>query len=113
MQVRFRTADSPKKYSLNALFGGWGRGKGTAWFDDVELVEVIPVKSTENSGPIQGLAARGRKIFLEHPLAACNRCHALEGKGGFVGPFLDGIAVDGGADLAPGRDYPEAAFPDI
>jgi mono/diheme cytochrome c family protein len=54
---------------------------------------VIPVKSKGASGPVKGLATRGQKIFLEHPLAACNRCHALEGKGGFVGPYLDGIAV--------------------
>jgi putative membrane-bound dehydrogenase-like protein len=93
VQVRFRTAGQPTQYSLNALFGGWGRGKGTAWFDDVALVEVIPVKSKGASGPVKGLATRGQKIFLEHPLAACNRCHALEGKGGFVGPYLDGIAV--------------------
>jgi len=27
-----------------------------------------------------------------HPLAACNRCHIVEGEGGLIGPPLDGIA---------------------
>ncbi|HZN64381.1 MAG TPA: PVC-type heme-binding CxxCH protein [Tepidisphaeraceae bacterium] len=26
--------------SINCLFGGWGRSRGTAWYDDVELVKV-------------------------------------------------------------------------
>ena len=28
--------------SINCLFGGWGRAKGTAWFDDVELTRLAP-----------------------------------------------------------------------
>ena len=24
---------------INCLFGGWGRAKGTAWYDDIELVK--------------------------------------------------------------------------
>ena len=92
VQARFRTPSNRTKFTLNALYGGWGRGTGTAWFDDVELVEMIPLKSRQADNPIAADAGRGRKIFMEHPMAACNRCHALEGKGGFVGPWLDGIA---------------------
>jgi quinoprotein glucose dehydrogenase len=39
-----------------------------------------------------GDPANGRKLFIEHPAAACYRCHAVEGAGGEVGPKMDGIA---------------------
>jgi quinoprotein glucose dehydrogenase len=39
-----------------------------------------------------GDAARGKKIFNEREDVACLRCHAINGKGGNVGPDLGGIA---------------------
>ena len=39
-----------------------------------------------------GDASRGRKIFMEHPVAQCMRCHVKEGQGGVSGPPLDGLA---------------------
>jgi putative membrane-bound dehydrogenase-like protein len=39
---------------LNMLFGGWGRAKGEAWWDDVELIELGPggpIELGSNSGP--------------------------------------------------------------
>ncbi|HCV97691.1 MAG TPA: glycosyl hydrolase [Verrucomicrobiales bacterium] len=30
-------------FTLNCLFGGWGKAKGTAWFDDISLNEVKPI----------------------------------------------------------------------
>ena len=39
-----------------------------------------------------GDVASGRKIFIEHPAAACYRCHVVDGGGGEVGPAMDGIA---------------------
>ena len=92
IQSRFNSGAAGGPVALNALFGGWGQSRGTAWFDDLELVELIPIESKQGDKPIVADAGRGRKIFMEHPMAACNRCHALEGKGGFVGPWLDGIA---------------------
>ena len=101
--------------TINTLFGGWGKAKGTAWWDDVslhqasyEMIEAGGDKLTE------GDPARGKKIFNEHQIAACIRCHMLEGKGGPIGPPLDGIAsrkeadyimeslVDPGAQIAEG-----------
>jgi putative membrane-bound dehydrogenase-like protein len=28
------------KFQLNCLFGGWGRSRGTAWFDDISVVKI-------------------------------------------------------------------------
>jgi len=76
--------------TVNLLVGGWGKARGTAWFDDVALQEVIPI--TDTATKVVGDATRGRTIFHEHQVAACIRCHQLEGEGGPVGPPLDGIA---------------------
>jgi uncharacterized protein len=36
---------------------------------------------------------RGEDLFFNSPTAACASCHTVGGKGGAVGPILDGIAV--------------------
>ncbi len=36
---------------------------------------------------------RGEDLFYNSPTAACASCHTVNGKGGDVGPILDGIAV--------------------
>lgn len=36
---------------------------------------------------------RGEDLFYNSPVAACASCHTVHGKGGAVGPILDGIAV--------------------
>ena len=38
---------------------------------------------------------RGAELFFTSPTAACASCHTVGGKGGAVGPILDGIAVRG------------------
>ena len=40
-----------------------------------------------------GDAKRGEELFYTSPVAACASCHTVGGKGGDVGPILDGIAV--------------------
>ena len=40
-----------------------------------------------------GDAARGRDVFFTKGEVSCVRCHRAEGKGGDVGPALDGIAA--------------------
>ncbi|MBL9137378.1 MAG: c-type cytochrome [Verrucomicrobiales bacterium] len=42
-----------------------------------------------------GDAKRGEDLFFNSPTAACAACHQVNGKGGDVGPILDGIAVRG------------------
>jgi putative membrane-bound dehydrogenase-like protein len=36
---------------------------------------------------------RGEDLFYNSPIAACASCHTVHGKGGDVGPILDGVAV--------------------
>ncbi len=71
--------------SINLLFVG----KGEAVFDDVKLVEVVPLGEP---ALLAADPARGEQIFKHHPTAACVLCHALQGQGSNVGPALDGIA---------------------
>jgi mono/diheme cytochrome c family protein len=41
----------------------------------------------------EGDPKRGEDLFLNSPTAACVTCHTVGGKGGVIGPILDGIAV--------------------
>jgi len=103
--------------SINCLFGGWGLARGTAWFDDVELIELGPdtgggvsrivalVKANAgdaassdvagaNDRPLDvgGDVERGKKIFWTNEVVGCFRCHKIGEEGGIVGPDLTGIA---------------------
>jgi putative membrane-bound dehydrogenase-like protein len=40
-----------------------------------------------------GDVKRGEDLFHHSPVASCASCHRVDGKGGDVGPILDGIAV--------------------
>jgi cytochrome c553 len=42
-----------------------------------------------------GDVKRGEDLFYNGPTAACGSCHQVKGKGGDIGPILDGIAVRG------------------
>ncbi|MEM9015629.1 MAG: c-type cytochrome, partial [Verrucomicrobiota bacterium] len=79
--------------TINCLFGGWGKSTGTAWWDDVALHEVEYQTVIETEPELtEGNLARGKVIFETHAIAACSRCHLVDGKGGPIGPALDGIA---------------------
>ncbi|HET7218906.1 MAG TPA: HEAT repeat domain-containing protein [Vicinamibacterales bacterium] len=61
-----------------------------------------------------GNPQRGRDVFVEHPAAACTRCHTVRNAGSDVGPNLNGVAsrlsrdqilqslLDPNAVIAPG-----------
>jgi mono/diheme cytochrome c family protein len=72
--------------SINVLFVGAGEG----YFDDVRLLELIPVNETVTVAA--GDVKRGEEIFFQHT-AACVLCHQLKGQGSTAGPALDGIAA--------------------
>lgn len=40
-----------------------------------------------------GDMANGKRLFNEHPVAACKRCHMVQKSGGEAGPALDGIGA--------------------
>ncbi len=76
------------KASINILHVA----KGDGTFDDVRLCELMPVEDAADK-VAAGDVERGKKIFWEHPVAACKNCHILGGQGSTVGPALDGIAA--------------------
>jgi len=66
---------------------------------------------------LTGDSKRGQQSVHANPVAGCINCHALGGKGGVVGPRLDGIAsreseayiteslLEPNAKLAKGYEY--------
>ena len=48
--------------------------------------------ANDDASNLVGDVERGKKIFNEHPVASCIRCHQVNAQGGFVGPYLDDIA---------------------
>ncbi|HEX3132510.1 MAG TPA: carbohydrate binding domain-containing protein [Planctomycetota bacterium] len=43
LQFTFESRDKTEVY-INCLFSGWGQSTGTAWFDDIEVIEVFSSK---------------------------------------------------------------------
>jgi mono/diheme cytochrome c family protein len=106
---------SAKSISINCLLGGWGTATGKAWWDDVSLRKVeYEIIASDEPEVVKGDVVSGKKIFMTHPIAACTRCHVVNGAGGPIGPALDTIAtrkkedyilqslVDPGATIAEG-----------
>ncbi len=114
--------DGRTEFTVNCLFGGWGHSTGTAWFDDLQLIELGPAsaggrgaegitaivvqhaKAIGSGTPIRvavdpaslskgGDATRGKRLFFSHEIAGCFRCHQVAGKGGVIAPKLDGIGA--------------------
>lgn len=113
---------SHTQLTANALLGGWGHATGQAWFSRASLHEMIPVPvAVSQTGKLKPSLDRGKTIFHTHQTAACNRCHQVDGKGGVIGPALDGIGarknsdylreslVEPGATIAEG--YPGEVSP--
>ncbi len=85
VEVIFTNKDK-KTASINLLHVA----KGDGYFDDVKLCELV--LEDDSNKLTAGDPKRGENIFWHHPIAACMNCHMLGGKGGPVGPPLDGIA---------------------
>ncbi|MGI9518403.1 MAG: DUF1553 domain-containing protein [Pirellulaceae bacterium] len=81
---------------VNLLFGGWGRATGTAWFDDVRLVElsepVTPVLVHDEATEL--FETRVLPILQEH----CFSCHGSGDK------VSGGLVLTNRADLIAGGD---------
>jgi len=124
-QVKMRIeTGSAESISINCLLGGWGTATGKAWWDDVSLrkVEYEIIASDEPEVSV-GDVERGKNIFMTHPIAACTRCHVVNGVGGPIGPPLDTLAtrkqedyilqslVDPGATIAEGFEGKVSPMP--
>ena len=115
-QVKMRIeTGAAKSLKIHCLFGGWGIVTGKAWWDDVSLRKVeYEIIASDQPKVAKGDVDRGKKIFMTHPIAACTRCHIVDGVGGPIGPALDTIAtrkqedyilqslIDPGATIAEG-----------
>jgi putative membrane-bound dehydrogenase-like protein len=89
IETTFNSGDKTM-VSVNALFGGYGRSKGEAWFDDLQLA--TPGATPAPDKVVAGDIKRGEQVFFKHAAVACVLCHTLKGQGSTVGPALDGIA---------------------
>lgn len=49
---------SSRSFTINCLFGGWGRSKGKAWFDDISLHEMKPIYKEDDQ-------VESRKVDLD------------------------------------------------
>ena len=49
---------SSRSFTINCLFGGWGRSKGKAWFDDISLHEMRPIYKEDDQ-------VESRKVDLD------------------------------------------------
>ncbi len=81
---------------LNCLFGGWGRATGTAWYDDVEVVQIsrepeVPQMTDEEAGVF--FETKVLPVFQEK----CFGCHGGGDKirGAFVMTNRDDLLTGG------------------
>lgn len=74
--------------TVDIHYTGGRPSDGKMIFDDFTLAEVLQPKE----GKLEGNAEQGKRIYYEHEMASCVRCHQIGGEGGVVGPPLDGIA---------------------
>ncbi|MBC8406459.1 MAG: ThuA domain-containing protein [Planctomycetes bacterium] len=115
VSLEFQTGANERSVSINCLYGGWGKSTGEALYDDMELVSLGPASDLkslialaqkfagDDAGPKvaedhasllkDGDVAKGREIFFNNQVVACNRCHAFEGQNGGVGPDLSDVGA--------------------
>jgi len=105
----FFNSGNQTSITIHCLFGGWGTSTGGAFYDDVALQEVTLEIQSANTASLTGDPKRGEKIFHEHPIASCIRCHQVGGEGGFDGigkrkdaAYLRESLIDPQAKLAEG-----------
>ncbi len=91
---------------INCLYGGWGTSTGTAWYDDVTVVEVGPAArqgGVGSDGEFETLIARN----AGHKLALADQLRLLATLGtadpGLTGAILDGLAFAWAEQPAPAK----------
>ena len=111
VQQTFATGPGQTHADIHCLYGGWGMSTGEAWFDDVLLLELGPANNlrsivelarTHADGSARPFGPRdidltggdpsaGRKVFRTNAVAACFRCHSLDGTATGDGPDLSDV----------------------
>ncbi len=89
---------------FNLLFGGWGQSTGTAWFDDVQLVELTQPVSAMTEDEAKALfLTRVEPILRER----CFECHGSEEvSGGLTLTNREGLFAGGDSGPAVDVDAP-------
>jgi putative heme-binding domain-containing protein len=102
LEIEF-SSGALSRITVNCLFGGWGRSKGEAWWDEVELVEVSGASLPGRLGEIVTIVTRhyAHRGPSESILATL---FALKG----ADPHLAGFVLEG---LAEG--WPKGVSPDL
>ena len=95
---------------VNLLFGGWGRSKGEAWFDDVELFELTePVIKMSPKEAIAFYETKVKPILKQH----CMECHGEdpEDLGGELALISRKTILEGGdSGAAVNLDQPKSSL---
>lgn len=91
LSVDFNSGNDDR-LEVNCLYGGWGQSTGTAWFDDVVLIDLGPGtgSSPSGDGAVERIVARN----AGHKLPAAEQV-ALLGKFGDADPGFTAAVLDG------------------
>jgi putative membrane-bound dehydrogenase-like protein len=101
VETEFNSGDN-RTLTINCLFGGWGRSTGTAWFDDVKLVQV------GSATTLPGALGTAVRIVTGHfaqraPVeSVVPTLLALDGASPSIAvPLLDGLAANWPRETVP------------
>src|SRR5436305_52784 len=91
-----RTPRNRSRRSTAAINSGASR-PNASWLNDaltlLGRVHQVSGVGTDEVKITAGDPKRGEELFFTSPTASCASCHTVKGKGGAVGPILDGIAL--------------------
>jgi putative membrane-bound dehydrogenase-like protein len=106
LEIEF-SSGALSRVTVNCLFGGWGRSKGEAWWDDLELVEVSGPSLPGRLGEIVTIVTRhyAHRGPTESILATLS---ALKGADARLAEFVfDGLAAGWPKGVAPDLTAPQ------
>lgn len=104
-----------QRLHVNLLFGGWGRSSGTAWFDDVQLVDLGSTDPTlakidpawAQMAPVAFYNEKVKPVLTKH----CYECHAGQKiSGGLRINYRDTLLHGGDTGAAIDEENPDASL---
>jgi putative membrane-bound dehydrogenase-like protein len=105
-QVSFRIQSrNQREILLNCLFGGWGRSTGTAWWDDVSIVDLGPSSGVGPGGGLDlpAIARAFAKTASPAQLASLNTTLAAH-PSALARSLAESLRPPGGAAATAGDD---------
>jgi uncharacterized protein len=101
-QVSFKIrSGNQRQIELNCLYGGWGRSTGTAWFDDISVVDLGPTGSPGAGSDLDlpGIARAFARTATPAQLASLNTALAAK-PSALSRTIAEALKVPGGAQSA-------------